>query len=256
MQTANIRVSENQERTSLGLRDWIVEAIQRHVAKTDRPYSIALSGGSTPRQLYEMLGQLPVGTIDWQRVRLLWGDERNVPLDGSQSNYRMVREALLEHIDIPAENVWHVPDPGGDPAVAANAYAKRLSDLPLGPNQVPLIDLVLLGIGDDVHTASLFPHTKALDENDLLVCENWVEKLNCWRITMTYKLLNEADDVVFLICGASKQAALKAIWHGPQDAQAFPAQAIHPNQGRFWFMVDEDAIGETSLPAQAYTQRV
>lgn len=244
-----VHICDSAQSLAEHARDWLVAKIQEHQSTSVSPYSVALSGGSTPKLLYRLLGELPEGDIDWKRVILVWGDERNVSWDHSDSNYRMVRESLLDHIEIPAENVLKVPDAGGEPQRAAELYEQILRDrLPTTPEGLPALNAVLLGIGDDVHTASLFPFTKALNETSRLVCENWVEKLDTWRITMTAIWLNSADDIAFLISGSGKNQALNTLWSDRKDLNAYPAQAIQPTSGRLWYLVDRDAVGDIPLP--------
>ena len=162
----------------------------------------------------------------------------------------MVRENLLDHIDIPLANVLAVPDPGGTATESARKYDQLLCDrLPSGSDGLPLIDCVLLGMGDDVHTASLFPGTKALAETNRVFVENWVDKLDCWRMTLTAKTINAASRVTFLIAGAAKQQALHSLWHGPRDPQLYPSQLIRPDAGKLWFMLDQAALGNNRVPA-------
>lgn len=254
-----VHVCQDAESLAQHACDWLLRRIQSHCSASSEPFSLALSGGSTPKRLYELLAALPEGAIDWRRVVLVWGDERNVSVDHADSNFRMVKEALLNRISIPAENVLAVPAPGGDPAVAASAYEALLqSRLPArlqsrsgaanGVERTPALDCVLLGMGDDVHTASLFPGTTALEEQQRLVVENFVEKLDCWRITLTAPFINAAKDVVFLVAGESKQLALQTLWHAPVDVQQFPSQLIRPESGGLWFMVDQAAVASTQPP--------
>lgn len=204
--------------------------------------------------MYQLLGELPAGAVDWNRVRLVWGDERNVDADHADSNYRMVRENLLEHIDIPEANVWPVPGAGGSVQQAALDYERLLKSRLLSePEQAsaawPQIDCALLGLGDDAHTASLFPHTKALHENSRWVAENEVTQLDCWRITLTAPVFNAAQSVVFLVAGSNKRSALSALWHGPRQPDAVPSQLIRPHQGELWMMLDQAAVERVELPS-------
>ncbi|MEM7479348.1 MAG: 6-phosphogluconolactonase [Planctomycetota bacterium] len=215
---------------------------------SSRPFVLALAGGSTPKRLYQLLAELPEGTINWSKVVLLWGDERNVPSDSEQSNFRMVRENLLDHVEIPADNILAVPDPGGEAKTAAAEYDALLRAKIVDEYGSVNLDCALLGMGDDVHTASLFPGTTALAETEKLVVENWVEKLDCWRITLTAPTLNAASSVLFLIAGNAKQQALHLLWHGERDAQRYPSQLIQPASGELRFMLDEAAVGENRPP--------
>ena len=230
--------------------NWLVELIQNHQSQTDRPFCLALSGGSTPQRLYELLAALTRNAIDWTRIVLIWGDERNVSQDDPQSNYRMVQEALLSHIEIPAENVLAVPNPSGDLEKSAVEYETLLrSRLDVGhAESFPSLDCVLLGLGDDVHTASLFPNTLALEERVRWVVANQVPQLGCWRLTLSAPLINAAKQVAFLVAGPSKTAALQELWHGPRDYRKFPAQLIVPASGKLTFFLDQAAIGSVTPP--------
>ncbi|MEM8734726.1 MAG: 6-phosphogluconolactonase [Planctomycetota bacterium] len=251
--TANqIRIAQDAEHLAQATCQWIVQLYQER--DPSGKFSIALSGGSTPRRLYQLLGQLPEGTIDWSDVLLIWGDERNVAPDHADSNFRMVREAMLDTISIPQENILAVPNPGGPAAEAATAYEATLAALPKSAEGQPIIDCVLLGIGDDVHTASLFPHTKALSEMDRVVVENWVEKLDCWRITLTAPAINAARNVAFLIAGEGKREALNSLWNAERNIAEYPSQLIQPDQGILWFLVDEAAVDTLDQPAGSHSE--
>lgn len=229
---------------------WLSEQIRSHQADSERPFALALAGGSTPRMLYEIAGRTNSRhQVDWQRVILLWGDERHVPLDHPDSNYGMVAETLLRSVSIPPENILAVPDPGGDPSAAAAAYERLLADrLAKTSDGFPRIDGILLGMGDDVHTASLFPDTQGLKEDRRSVIANYVPQGNCWRITLTFPVINAATRVAFLISGSSKRQALRSLWYGPRDSQRFPAQGIQPQSGCLYFFVDQAALGDTPIP--------
>lgn len=217
---------------------------------------LALAGGSTPKRLYQMLAELPSDAINWQRLILIWGDERNVAADDAQSNFHMVQESLLRHIPIPAENVLAVPNPGGSAEAAADAYDLLLRDR-LHQSKTrgfPKMQCVLLGMGDDVHTASLFPGTNAIAEKSRLAVANQVPKLDAWRITLTAPMINAAQHVAFLINGSGKQDALAALWHAPHNPQLYPAQLIRPKNGQLWYLLDKPAIGNTPLPESVMVQ--
>lgn len=241
--SSTIHVTADPESLAKHACHWLVERIQEHCAASPRPFVLALSGGSTPKRLYQLLGELPDGMVDWSRVVLVWGDERNVPADHADSNFRMVRESLLDSVAIPSSNVLAVPNPGGSASAAATEYEALLAGVKL--------DCVLLGIGDDVHTASLFPGTKALSEQERSVVANRVDKLDCWRITFTAPFINSAKHVAFLIAGSTKQAALHSLWHGQRDVSQFPSQLIEPSGGKLWFLLDQDALGANAVPAGA-----
>ena len=209
-------------------------------------FTVALSGGGTPKALYRLLAAPPyVGQIPWERVHLFWGDERHVPPDDAQSNYRMVREALLSKITIPDENVHRVRAELPDAADVARDYADNIRGFfALQPDQWPRFGLVLLGLGPDGHTASLFPGTDALRDTTGLVAAPWVEKFNAHRITLTAPALNNAATVAFLVAGAAKAGVLRAVIEGPRDPDTLPAQLIAPVDGALLWMLDEAAASE------------
>ncbi len=249
-----LHVEPDAEALAVFARDWLVERIaERHAASPTALFRLALSGGSTPKRLYQLLAELPAGQIDWQRVLLIWGDERTVPADHSDSNYRMVRESLLDRIDIPSENVLAVPESGGDPQLAAEKYEALLREhlQPTNAAGFPTLDCVLLGMGEDVHTASLFPGTRALQENTRWVVENHVPQLDTWRITLTAPMINSAARVAFLLSGSGKQAALEKLWHADHQPEEYPSQLIRPTAGELWFLADKAALGQVSTPDEA-----
>ncbi|MEO1616388.1 MAG: 6-phosphogluconolactonase [Planctomycetota bacterium] len=197
-------------------------------------FRVSLSGGSTPRRVYEMLVDRD---LPWEQIHLFWGDERNVPHDHDDSNYRMVRTALIDSIKIPAENVHPVPVEVDSPERAAANYEQMLrTHFPTGS---PQWDLVLLGMGDDAHTASLFPQTAAIDVQDRWFVENWVEKFDAYRYTMTYPAIEASNEIWFIITGAAKRDALRQVLHGSSDIAHYPSQRIKPSR---WF-VDAAAVG-------------
>jgi 6-phosphogluconolactonase len=203
-------------------------------------FSVALSGGSTPKALYSLLGSGTKPAIPWDKVFFFWGDERHVPPDDPESNYRMTNEALLSKISASPENVFRIPAEQQDASVAANAYEQTLREFfRLRSGEFPRFDLVLLGIGTEGHTASLFPETSALKETQGLVVANWVEKLHTDRITFTLPVLNHAACVVFLVSGAGKAEIVHQILEGP--GEELPAQRVHPSDGRLVWLLDRAA---------------
>jgi 6-phosphogluconolactonase len=203
--------------------------------------SIALSGGTTPRGLYERLASPSFSKdIPWERLRLFLGDERYVPHNHPDSNIRMVRESLFRDRE-PAPNTLFPVDTNLTPSQAAASYEQTLRKV-LGSEGA--VDIVLLGLGDDAHTASLFPHTKVLEEHVAWVKNVYVEKLKTWRITFTLPLINCARSVVFLVSGASKASAMKQVLEGKFAPHTFPAQAVQPRDGVVHWFVDEEAAKE------------
>ena len=205
----------------------------------------ALSGGSTPRALFELLAtERFASSVDWSRVHVCWGDERAVPPDAAASNYRMAREALLDHVPIPASQVRRIrgEDP---PQVAAEAYERTLRTLfatPAGPPGA-CFDLVLLGMGDNGHTASLFPGLHAVREAERWVVAESVAEVGM-RITLTPVVLNAAAEVVFLVGGADKAAMLHRVLDGPVQPDVLPAQIVAPHHGRLRWLVDTGAAAQ------------
>jgi 6-phosphogluconolactonase len=208
------------------------------------PFSLVLSGGSTPRRLHEFLGRESpaLGGVRWDNIHFFWGDERHVPPEDPQSNFRMARETLFDSAPVPAPNIHRVHAEEPDAVLAAEQYERELkSFFNLKPGQLPRLDCVLLGIGADGHTASLFPATNALKEKKRLVVANWVEKLQTHRITMTVPVLNQAAQVIFLVSGREKAEVLKEILAGDYRPDLLPAQRIRPVDGRLLWLVDAAA---------------
>ena len=201
--------------------------------------TIALSGGGTPKPLYEAIA---TQALPWDKIHVFWGDERYVPPDHPESNQRMAREAWLDQVNIPPTNIHPMLTDEADPAVAARKHEEHLQEF--FKEQVaefPALDLILLGIGDDAHTASLFPHTEALQVRDRLITVG--NKDGQPRITFTVPLINQARCVIFLIAGASKQAALAQIFAPKADPMTYPARLIQP-QGDLWWLLDAAACQE------------
>ena len=207
-----------------------------------RRFAVALSGGSTPRALYSLLAT-PEFTrqISWPQIHLFWGDERCVPPDNPESNYRMVREALLAKTEIPPDNIHRMAGEK-EPHIAAAEYEEELRDFfQLAPNAFPRFDLILLGLGEEGHTASLFPSSEALQETKRLVVATYAAKLNAHRLTLTLPVLNHGAVVLFLIAGASKAPIVTEILRDDGQAARFPAARIQPVDGRLVWLLTEDA---------------
>ncbi|MEB2288926.1 MAG: 6-phosphogluconolactonase [Anaerolineae bacterium] len=207
-------------------------------------FSIGLSGGSTPRALFRRLASPAwASRIDWARVHVFWGDERCVPPDDAASNYRLARETLLSRVPLPPEHSHRI---AGElaPAEAARRYEAELrAFFSSGESATPQprFDLLLLGMGDDGHTASLFPGTAALHETERWAIENYVPRLDSWRITLTVPAINAAAHAIFLVSGAAKAETLRAVLHGPRQPEIYPAQLVRPQAGRLLWLVDRAA---------------
>ena len=198
-------------------------------------FTIALSGGSTPRLLYQALACDPYAArVAWDRWRIFWSDERCVPPDHDESNYRMARQALLDRVGIPVQQI-HRMRGEMEPEEAAAAYATEILDTS------PSFDLILLGIGEDGHTASLFPGTEALRERRKLVVANWAPHLQAHRITFTFPLINMAKNVAFLATDQSKAEVLRDVLETAQGEHTLPAAMVRPAQGIVHWFVTRDA---------------
>jgi 6-phosphogluconolactonase len=222
------------------------EDLSRLKASENKTLSAALSGGLTPRLLYQILGSLALdGRIRWNNTQLFQVDERCLPPDHPDSNYRMIREALLDNADIPAENFHRMQAERRDLDQAARDYAHELARvLPPQNGDRPRLDMVFLGMGPDGHTASLFPGTPALEEQTVWVRPNLVERLGMRRLTMTLPLLNAAAHVIFLVAGADKAEGLRMVLEGPPGQ--LPAQRIQPLDGSLSWFLDEAAARKLS----------
>ena len=227
------------------------DAIERH-----HRFCIALAGGSTPRALYSLLAAPPYhDQVNWGRVWVFWGDERTVPPYDPESNYRMARETLLFHVPVPSTQVFRMLGEHPDPAMAASLYEVTMRRaFALAPNELPRFDLILLGTGPDGHTASLFPHTAALDVTDRLVVANRGEKLATTRLTLTAPVLNNAALVTFLVAGDDKADVLARVLEGPRQQEDLPSQLIAPSHGDLIWMVDQAAArGLTTVRRESST---
>ncbi len=214
--------------------------------QTTGRFSIVLSGGSTPRGLYELLAQHPYcDQVAWKKTEFFWGDERAVPPEHASSNFRMAKEAMLDKLGVPADRIHRIHAEDQDLDRAARDYEDEIERV-LGQvagvgRRPPHFNLFLLGMGEDGHTASLFPGTAALSETSRWVVAHDVAKLQAKRITMTPPLINAAHFITFLVAGGSKADVLAQVLQGPRDPQRYPAQLIHPLTGEVMWLVDRAA---------------
>jgi 6-phosphogluconolactonase len=219
------------------------------VAKRGR-FTMALSGGSTPKNLYTLIAANASAALPWAQMFFFWGDERHVPPDDPDSNYRMAKEALLSKVPIPPGNIFPIPAENQDAVAAADAYEQTVRKFfALPPGEFPRFDLILLGMGPDGHTASLFPETAALQEKSRLVVANWVEKLKTSRITFTLPVLNAARCVAFLVSGADKAAVLHEVLEGSAPAEKYPSKLVQPTNGKLIWFLDRAAASQLSTAA-------
>jgi len=229
--------------------DEVIRAATEAVAQRGR-FTIALSGGSTPRSMYTLIAANASASLPWDRMFFFWGDERHVPPDDPESNYRMARETLLSKVAIPPANVFRIPAENPDASAAAEAYEQTLRKFfAIAPGEFPRFDLILLGIGPDGHTASLFPETEALQEKSRLVVANWVEKMQTSRITLTLPVLNAARSVAFLVSGIDKAPALREVLEGSAPGGMYPSKLVQPSAGNLIWFVDRAAASQLSTAA-------
>jgi len=213
-------------------------------------FTVALSGGSTPKALYTLLAAPGFAQrISWNRTHLFWGDERCVPPGDPASNYRLARESLLDHVPVPSANLHRIRGEDG-PAAAAAAYERELRQAFATPDGLPRgapgsrFDLVLLGMGDNGHTASLFPGMTAVHERGRWVVVQQVAAEPMWRVTLTPVVINTAGEVVFLVSGREKAATLGRVLDGPHQPDSLPAQVVAPRSGRLRWLVDAAAAAD------------
>lgn len=238
MSSRSIQVVADVSALAVAAADQIIRVADDAIANRGG-FSIALSGGSTPKTLLRLLaGESYAKRIDWKNWRVYFGDERCVPPDHPDSNFRMASEALLDRVPIRPDRI-HPMRGEIDPQRAATEYGQLLkNDFGEGG-----LDLILLGMGDDGHTASLFPHTAALAETRHRCVANFVEKLGVWRITMTAPFINRARQIIVMVSGANKAKRVEQVLEGPRDTQNLPMQLIDPPEGQFLWLMDAAAAG-------------
>jgi 6-phosphogluconolactonase len=239
---SSVLIFETPEQAALAAAERFVAHFQESKSNHGR-FSVALSGGNTPRRLYELLVTEPFKCrVDWSSVHIFFGDERPVPPDHPDSNYRMAFDALISRVPIPPDNV-HPINGAGDPDVNAHLYERELK-LFFSQSEWPRFDLVLLGLGQDGHTASLFPGTSGISETRAWVVANWVKALQTYRITLTAPAINAAANVEVLVTGGDKAPALAAVLNGPPDPEHLPAQLIKPTSGSLTWLADAQAASK------------
>ena len=235
----DIRIFETAEEVARAAADYFVETAEKSISAEGR-FSVALAGGSTPRRTYQLLASEEYrNRVRWSQVHIFFGDERCVPPTHPDSNYRMAEEAMISLLPIPEPNVHRMVGEG-DAVANASLYEGELQAFFDGAPW-PRFNLVLLGMGDDGHTASLFPGTEALNEARAWVVANWVEKFKTYRITLTAPAINHAANIVFLVAGAGKAERLLEVLRGPRNPRQLPAQLIEPVNGSLVWLVDKAA---------------
>ncbi|HZI28002.1 MAG TPA: 6-phosphogluconolactonase [Gemmatimonadaceae bacterium] len=252
---ADIEVLPNAERLAETAAHQFVAAANTAIEAHGK-FTVALSGGSTPRKVYARLATEPfVSNLDWSRVHFFWGDERCVAPNHQASNFRMARETLLDHVPVVEANKHRIHGED-DPAEAALSYERilrRVFRTPIGPpRSAPLarIDLVLLGLGNDGHTASLFPNGASLRASDQWVTAEYVHAVSMWRVTLTATVINAAAEVVFIASGSAKADIVRQVLQGPYRPHELPAQLIAPADGRLRWLLDASAAAELRRDAR------
>lgn len=235
-----LHIAKDATTLSLELAEWLNKYIQEVLAKKDR-FTFVLSGGSTPKQLYTLLAQTPYSeSIPWEKLHFFWGDERAVPYEDSRNNAKMAYDELLHKVGVKAENI-HVMRTDIGPAESASAYQKILKQYFDGEETT--FDFVLLGMGDDGHTLSLFPGTPVVHEQNAWATSFFLTAQDMYRITLTAPVVNQAACVAFLAVGAGKAETLKHVLEGAFEPDIYPSQVIKPVKGTLHWFIDEAAAG-------------
>lgn len=242
-----IKIFPNVEELNLFAAEKFIR-VGREAIEKDGKFIVALAGGSTPKALYKLLASEKFkNQIDWRKVFFFFGDERSVPIDSDESNFRMANESILKPLEISSANVFRWQTELEETEQAAADYEKKIkSFFNLTENEFPRFDLILLGMGDDGHTASLFPGTKGLSEKKRIAIVNYVEKFDTNRLTLTFPAINNAANVVFLVAGANKATVLKQVLEGESQPEKFPSQNVKPENGNLFWLVDQPAAQNLS----------
>ncbi len=242
-------VEQNSAALASRTAQYFVEMAEESVAARGR-VRIAISGGSTPKAAFQLMGdpsQPWRARMPWDQLDLYWVDERCVPPDDQESNFRMTREALLDHAPLRPAQIHRMEGELAPEEAAARYESGLRNDFRLEGAEVPRFDLVQLGMGPDGHTASLFPHTEALNEMMRLVASNHVPQKDAWRITLTWPVINHARSVFFLVSGVDKAGVISEVFTGPRDVERLPSQLICPASGILTLILDRSAASQ--LPA-------
>jgi len=235
-----IAIYDDKHTISQHAADYIMRIAQESIDLHGR-FTFALTGGTTPGEVYSLLGSEPIRSrIDWQLVHIFWGDERCVPHNNPESNFYLAQEVLLNNVAIPKSQIHPVPAGQIDRDAASQTYAVEMQHV-FGTNGIPSFDLIHLGMGPEGHTASLFPHQASLHEKHRLVIPVSVPKPPPDRLTFTPPLLNAAKNVLFLVAGSEKADALHAVLEGEYQPDEYPAQIVRPTNGEVVWMLDKAA---------------
>jgi 6-phosphogluconolactonase len=244
--SAEIRVLTTPQELFSAAAEEVVRIADQSVKERGR-FTIALSGGSTPKSLYNLLATNARTTLPWDKMFFFWGDERHVPPGDPESNYRMAADTMLSKVPVPPGNVFRFATENPDVEAVADNYEKTLRKFfQLAPGAVPSFDLILLGMGPDGHTASLFPGTAALHEKTRLAVANWVDKLKTNRLSLTLPVLNAARCVAFLVSGTDKAAVLRSVLEENVPGDQYPAKLVQPKNGKVIWFLDRGAASSLS----------
>jgi 6-phosphogluconolactonase len=236
-----VTISNDIEELSRQFAGWMIAYIKNKLQQQQR-FSLVLSGGNTPKKLYQLLSSDAYrGKIDWSRIDLFWGDERYVPITDDRNNAKMAFDNLLDHLPVDKKHI-HLMRTDIEPEAAATEYEQLLQHY--FPNKQHTFDLVLLGLGDNAHTLSLFPGYPVVQEKEHWVRSFFLEEQEMYRITLTAPVVNHAAAVAFLVTGADKAVALQQVIHGKYEPEVYPAQLIKPVNGNIRWWIDEAAAGD------------
>ena len=237
----NIEIFSDADHLCSALAEWITSLIEETLTRKDR-FSFVLSGGNTPKKLHLLLASSPYKErINWKKIHIFWGDERAVPFEDERNNARMAFDTLLNKVDVPPAQI-HIMDTSFPSNEAASLYQELLFEY-FGTDQLPeqTFDLILLGMGDDGHTLSLFPGTPVIHEEKSWAASLYLKAQDMDRITLTKNIVNNANHIVFMISGKEKAPALKEVLEGSRNPDLYPSQVISPTQGELHFFTDEAA---------------
>ncbi|PZM81351.1 MAG: 6-phosphogluconolactonase [Candidatus Melainabacteria bacterium] len=243
METKNISVFENYDALVAATADLFVKLAEDAIKERGK-FVTSLSGGSTPKGFYSRLAEKEIASrVDWSKVVVFFGDERTVPYTSAESNQRMITEHLLSKVALNRENVFALSDPDMDPKQTAIDYERTMHEFfRLSGDELPQFDFMLLGLGDDGHTASLFPGSPALAETRRWFVDNQVEQLNSVRLTTTYPVINNSRNIIFLASGKGKAGVLKDVLTGPEGK--YPSQNVKAENGKLYWYLDKDIASE------------
>ncbi len=236
--TAQVLISKDIESLSIAVAHFFVTECNRCIALHGR-FIVALSGGNTPKRLYQLLATPEFSkNIPWEKVYLFWSDERFVPHTDADSNYRMIKENLLDHIPVPKKNIFPTPVKSS-PKLGAAKYEAGIKKI--FADKEPVFDWLLLGVGEDGHTASLFPGTDILKKKKRLVKEVWIEQKQTWRISFTLSLINKAAQIIFLVTGKEKAKIVATALANKKTTPLLPVQLVQPSKGIIYWLLDDAA---------------